>query len=93
MKKIISFLLGLVLVTSFVSCSEPITTETKADGNKITYTETYEGGTTISTSFTIHKFEYEGHTYLYFMKTCGEQGYGGLTHDENCKCRKECRNE
>lgn len=39
----------------------------------------------------VGKFEYEGHTYLVRsdVHTQGGNGfgYGGLCHDENCKCK------
>lgn len=39
---------------------------------------------------TISKFEYEGHTYLIRKAgpSLGYKGFGGLCHDENCKCKK-----
>lgn len=46
-----------------------------------------------SAEFKIHKFEYEGHTYLYFMEGAGHRAWAGLTHDENCKCRKNVSND
>lgn len=38
---------------------------------------------------TINKFEFEGHTYL--IRTHGgvSLGYGGICHDENCKCKTD----
>lgn len=47
----------------------------------------------IRDEFKIRKFEYEGHTYLYFKENWGNTGYAGLTHDENCKCRKHVSND
>lgn len=36
----------------------------------------------------ISKFDYEGHTYLIRNKPVnGYIGYGGMCHDENCKCK------
>lgn len=33
----------------------------------------------------ISKMEYEGHTYLLYVSPAGV--VGGMTHDENCKCK------
>lgn len=41
------------------------------------------------TKFHIRKFKYEGHTYLYFKEEGYSIAYAGLTHDENCECRKQ----
>lgn len=43
--------------------------------------------------FRLRKFEYEGHSYLYFTESSGHRGWAGLTHDENCKCRKNVSND
>lgn len=63
---------------------------TKVHGDAVIEHVTHEYGGPEHTRkvFNIHKFEYEGHTYLYFKETWGHNGYAGLTHDENCKCRK-----
>lgn len=37
----------------------------------------------------IRKFEFEGHTYLIRNNSCGYSGYGGICHDENCKCKTD----
>lgn len=39
-------------------------------------------------SKTIHKCEYEGHTYLYY----GNHQFHGLCHDENCTCKTKNHN-
>lgn len=67
--------------------------KTMTRGNTVITEKVYEGvgfraaGT--RKAFTIHKFEYEGHRYLYFMEQGGYAGFAGLTHDENCPCRKK----
>lgn len=82
MKKILLSFIGLLCLTS---CSEHVATEVKTDEK----TEVYKKQNKYSSSpFILYKFEYEGHTYLYFKEAIMSEGYAGLTHDENCKCRK-----
>ncbi len=93
MKKIIGkLLMFLCMAVSFIACSEE-TAQTKIHSSNGVVTETveYENQAFNYTraQFKIHKFEYEGHTYLYFIEGNGDRGWGGMCHDENCRCRKQ----
>lgn len=80
---------GLIALTGCVDYGNA-SSSTKVHGDAVIEHVTHEYGGPEHTHkvFNIHKFEYEGHTYLYFKESFGHNGYAGLTHDENCKCRK-----
>ena len=42
---------------------------------------------------TIYKFEFEGHTYLIRNRLADSGGWGGMCHDENCRCKNDSINE
>ena len=84
----------IALTGCMESGPEHITREVK--GNTVVEHVTHEYGNQMnytSPKFTIHKIEFEGHSYLYFVETGYHVGYAGFTHDENCKCRKDVRHD
>ena len=92
-------ILAGVLLLGTTSCFEsgPATeTTTVSKTGQVTRTTTYEHDPDReyhSYEFTIKKLEYEGHTYLYFTEGNGHQAWAGITHDENCKCRKHVQHD
>lgn len=91
--KFTRFMCVIALCFALCSCDEQINERTIVDRNgKVTEvatsTSTGRMCRTHAPSFTIKKLHYEGHDYLYFMTGDGYQGWGGFTHDENCRCRK-----
>ena len=89
-----------ILALSLTSCFEagPSVEKTTVRNDVVTtrveHTDRHSRGQDYTRDqFKLHKFEYEGHTYIYFKENHGYNGYAGLTHDENCKCRKNVSND
>lgn len=85
----------LIALTGCID-SGPAHSETKVHGNTVVEHVTHEYDTKQdynNTKFHIHKIEFEGHSYLYFVETGYHVGYAGFTHDENCKCLKNVRHD
>lgn len=71
--KLLKFLLLIFAINIFCGCTE-----------SQTYNPKHIGGVG-----TIEKFEFEGHTYLIRTSSGGYTGWGGICHDENCKCKTD----
>lgn len=80
---------GLIALSSTGCIEHNSTHKVEARNNRVVHVETLENGyERTNPLFRIQKVEYEGHTYLYFLEQNGRAGFAGITHDENCKCRK-----
>jgi len=40
-----------------------------------------------------HEVEYKGHSYVMFMYNVGNCSFAGLTHNPDCQCQKERKDE
>lgn len=91
MKKIFYFLFSLIILCSCDSNyrkesarlaeENPISSEIVEFGIKTNNGKYYRD------EMRIKKFNYEGHSYIFFMHSSGPNSRrGGVTHDPNCEC-------
>ena len=86
MKKILTLIAAILLLNS---CEIPIssTVNTQEDYIRLVISDPFMDGDTYKRTFSIIKFDYEGHNYIY-MKMLDCDGHS-IVHDPNCPCHNQ----